>query len=110
MDDSYLQKVREAILKESCSVNHIPLYVKSYNEIVEEWKKYKKEGKLTYNHFLIYNAFEFHKTHDNHVLLFHGVDFTTCLLFCKYNGIYKFVSIPCKDSRLIPYNFIATYV
>jgi len=110
MQDPYLQKIKGVISKPSVSTMQIPVYVESYEEIVSEWTRYKSGGGLTNDDYHVRNVFDFHATHGDHVLLFHGLHFSTCLLLCKFDGIYKFISIPCADNRIYDRNFIATYV
>ena len=108
--DAYLQRVKEVVGKTSVSTIQIPIYVESYRKIVDEWVRYNSGRGLTHDNFQVRGIFEFHKTHNDHVILFHGLHFNECLLLCKFDGIYKFVSIPCEDNLIYNRNFIATYV
>ena len=108
--DAYLQKVKEVVGKMSVSTIHLSVFVESYREIVNEWVRYISGRGLTHEDYQVRSIFEFHKTHNDHVLLFHGLHFDNCLLLCKFDGIYKFISIPCEDTLIYNRNFIATYV
>ena len=107
---SYFQKVKDLLSNPNTTSFPISIYVESYKDVVKEWIKFKSTQKLTFDDFTIKQAFQFHLTHDNHVLLFHALHFDMCLLMCKIDGIYKFISVPCTGNDIYERNFIATYV
>lgn len=107
---AYFERVKDLLKKPNVTTFPITIYIEKYDEVVKEWTKFKSNGRLTFDNFTIRQAFQFHLTHDNHVLLFHALHKDTCLLLCKIDGVYKFISVPSAGNDIYEKNFIATYV
>ena len=113
MEDPLI-KIKNILKKPSKSIIYLPYQVKTYSEVVERWKRYKKKGVDPYGKKIgpvwpVSGIFDFHFSKINHVLLYYSSNLENCLLMCKINNKYINMIAPMDPLKDIGRNFVATY-
>ena len=85
------QKIKQ-ILNQGCNVVYrLKLEVDAYKSVIDVWKTYKRIntlGIVTSDRRIIKEIFDFHKTINDHVILYFSSKKENCLLMCKINNEY----------------------
>jgi len=112
--NNILHKVKTTLLKTPTYVLKIPYNVENYNEVIEIWKEYKEKNELRLKEREIKEILKFHKTNDNHIILYHSRNKENCILLCKINKLYYNIIIPIEEEdnkyELKTMSFLATYL
>lgn len=95
-------KLIRRLLASGCrAAFRIPVRVPSYSSVLEGWRAYLG-GSLELESpeaHLVEGVFEYHRDHDDHVILYHSGGMSDCLLLCKTGGRYAHISVPCDEPR-----------
>ena len=102
-----VKKLKEIILKPCQNIIKIPFDVPNYEIVIEMWKNYRKLDFLPKEIMEIKQFFDFHKTSNNHILLYSSHQLANVLLMCKVNGKYRNMSLPIDMGKCE--NFVAVY-
>lgn len=110
MNDIYISKIKQMILKKPTMTTKTNLEANDYTFVVKMWIQYKKTGRLLINDYTIRSAFEFHKSDLDHIICYYSKDKDYALLLCKIFGKYFNMQIPADTCSNFKTSVIATYV
>jgi hypothetical protein len=111
------QKIKQ-ILNQGCNIVYrLKMEVNAYKSVVDVWKNYKHNNTLsitTSDRRIIKEIFDFHKTINNHVILYFSSKKENCLLMCKINKCkinneYINLLIPAVKINRDQKSFVAIY-
>ena len=106
------QKIKQ-ILNQGCNVVYrLKLEVDSYKSVIDVWKTYKRNNIIsitTSDRRIIKEIFDFHKTINDHVILYFSRKKKNCLLMCKINNEYINLLIPAVKINRDQKSFVAIY-
>ena len=110
MNDKYLAKIKNMIMKKPTMTTYTELHADDYTFVVKMWIQFKKTGRLLINDYTIRSAFEFHKSDIDHIICYYSKDKDYALLLCKIFGKYINMQIPADTCSSFKTSAIATYV
>ena len=106
------QKIKQ-ILNQGCNVVYrLKLEVDAYKSVIDVWKTYKRIntlGIVTSDRRIIKEIFDFHKTINDHVILYFSSKKENCLLMCKINNEYINLLVPAVEINQDQKSFAAVY-
>ena len=107
---SDMKNIKEMLKKEPTMLQITNLSVNNYKEVVDLWKLFRDENKLSIDDYWVKQFMMFHKTPINHILLYYSKNLNECLLMCRTNNRYFNIKIPDSDLGTFDKNFIATFI
>jgi len=112
MNKNILNKILNILKKKPNNVFNIDTSVKNYDDVLNEWKLYKK--RKTHKNITIKNIFDIHLQSNNHIILYSSKELDDVLCMCKMNNVYKYIKLPYlnlndKMKKMKSINFVAFY-
>ena len=112
---SVIERINQMIRRPSNVVFRIPLQVESYEEVMQAWLYYKRNGQIFQiaARKIVQDVFAFHQQQVDHIILYYSVNLMNCLLMCRVGNTFKNLLIPAPE--LLPEDYglggsiIATY-
>lgn len=107
-----IEKINRMIMRPCNMLYNVSLCVDSYQEVINEWKKYKRNRNLTLplkNSKLIINLFDFHLKDMDHIILYYSANQRDCLLMCRVDNKVINLSIPAYAMYDMNKSIVATY-
>ena len=112
---SVIEKINQMIRRPSNVVFHIPMQVESYEEVMQAWLYYKRNGKIFQMEArkIVQDVFAFHQQPIDHIILYYSVNLMNCVLMCRVGNTFKNLLIPAP--KMLPEDLglggsiIATY-